>query len=74
MDLTEGSGGVVIRIHIHRLEPLMGTTVIDDGSPLGFEGWMELIGAVAKLLGSPDHVRSLDQQACAESGEKGVEP
>jgi hypothetical protein len=55
MGIAEGSAGLVIRIQIQRLEPLLGTAVIDDGSPVGFEGWMELIGAVAELLGSPDH-------------------
>jgi hypothetical protein len=23
----------------HRWKPLLGTAVIDDGSPVGFEGW-----------------------------------
>jgi hypothetical protein len=52
MGVAEGSDGVVIRIRIQRMEPLIGTAVLGHGSPLGFEGWMELIGAVAGLLGS----------------------
>ena len=52
---TGGSSGVVIRLRIQRLEPLSGTAVTEDGSTVGFEAWMELIGAVAELLGPADH-------------------
>jgi hypothetical protein len=47
--------GVVIRLRIQRSEPLTGTAVTEDGSTVSFEGWMELIGAVAELLGSTGH-------------------
>jgi hypothetical protein len=49
------SGDMVIRLQIQRLEPLLGTASTYDGSELVFEGWMELIGAIAELLGGPDH-------------------
>jgi hypothetical protein len=42
---------LVIRPRIQRLEPLLGTAATDDGRELVLEGWMELIGAIAEVLG-----------------------
>jgi hypothetical protein len=55
MSVSARSGNVRIRLRIQRLEPLTGTASTDDGSELVFEGWMELIGAIAELLGGPEH-------------------
>jgi hypothetical protein len=57
MSVSARSADVVIRLRIQRLEPLLGTASTYDGSELDFEGWMELIGAIAELLGGPDHAR-----------------
>ncbi len=46
-----GPAGVEIRLRIRRSEPLTGTAATDRGVELAFEGWMELIGAIAELLG-----------------------
>ena len=54
MGIAEESRDAVIRIQVVRLDPLTGTAASEDGAELGFEGWMELIGAVANLIGSPD--------------------
>lgn len=51
MRIPGGSTDIVIRIRIQRLEPLTGTAAADDGAGVSFEGWMELIGALAELLG-----------------------
>jgi hypothetical protein len=73
MGTAGGSTGVVIRIRIQRSEPLTGTAVTEDGSTVGFEGWMELIGAVAELLGSTDHPCTGDRNTPEESREEGDE-
>jgi hypothetical protein len=54
MGIAGGSGDAVIRIRVRRLDPLTGTAASEAGTELGFEGWMELIGVVASLIGSPD--------------------
>jgi hypothetical protein len=54
MGIAGESGDAVIRIRVLRVDPLTGIAVSEDGAELGFEGWMELIGAVANLIGSPD--------------------
>jgi len=54
MAIAGESGDAVIRIQVVRLDPLTGIAASEDGAELGFEGWMELIGAVANLIGSPD--------------------
>ncbi len=59
MRIPGGSTDIVIRIRIQRLDPLTGTAAADDGAGVSFEGWMELIGAVAELLGFSD--RSWDR-------------
>jgi hypothetical protein len=55
MSVSARSAEVVIRLRIQRLEPLLGIASTHDGSELVFEGWMELIGAIAELLGGLDH-------------------
>ncbi len=68
------AGSAVVQIRIERLEPLTGTAAMRDGAELAFEGWMELIGAVAELLCSPAQPPSLEQALPTGSREKGVEP
>jgi hypothetical protein len=55
MSVSARPADMVIRLRIQRLEPLRGTAAADEGSELVFEGWMELIGAIAELVGGPDH-------------------
>jgi len=74
MGVCGESTSVVIRIRIQRLEPLTGAAATGDGAELVFEGWMELIGVVAELLGPPDLPRIGDQKAPDKSPEKGAEP
>jgi hypothetical protein len=74
MGTSGGSTGVVIRLRIQRSEPLTGTAVTGDGATVGFEGWMELIGAVAELLGSADHPCIGNRNAPDKSREEGDEP
>jgi|SRR5215510_2367317 len=54
MGIAGESVDAVIRIRVLRVDPLTGIAVSEDGAERGFEGWMELIGAVANLIGSPD--------------------
>ena len=57
MSVSDGTGDMVIRLRIRRVEPLAGTVVTEDGAERVFSGWMELIGAIAELIGgSPHHV------------------
>ncbi len=46
-----GPAGVEIRLRLQQLEPLKGTAATEEGVDLAFEGWMELIGAIAEILG-----------------------
>ncbi len=43
---------LVIRVSIERTEPLRGTAATEDAAPVTFEGWLEFLGAVSKLLGA----------------------
>ena len=52
MGVSDGSGDMVIRLRIRRVEPLAGTVVTEDGAERVFSGWMELIGAIAELIGA----------------------
>jgi hypothetical protein len=54
MSVSARPADMVIRLRIRRVEPLRGTAAADEGSELVFEGWMELIGAIAELVGGPD--------------------
>jgi hypothetical protein len=67
------SPDVVISLRIHRREPLAGTAAAHDGPELLFDGWMELIGVIAELLGSQGHMGSRGRQAPAGSGEESAE-
>lgn len=72
MSVSDGSGDRVIRLRIRRVEPLAGTVITEDGAERVFSGWMELIGAIAELIGgSPHHVPSPDERTPTESDEKG---
>jgi hypothetical protein len=53
----------VIRVRILRLQPLAGTASTEDGAEFVFEGWMELIGAVANLIGSPHRADIVPEEA-----------
>jgi hypothetical protein len=49
------SADMMIHLRIRRVEPLAGSATTEEGAARGFEGWMELIGVVAELLGgSPE--------------------
>ncbi|WP_046472207.1 hypothetical protein [Allosalinactinospora lopnorensis] len=52
---------MVIRLRVERTEPLAGTAAAEDGTELGFEGWMELLRVVAALLGSPERPSAGEQ-------------
>ena len=72
MSVSDGTGDMVIRLRIRRVEPLAGTVVTEDGAERVFSGWMELIGAIAELIGgSPHHVPSPDQPTSTGSDRKG---
>ena len=70
MGVSDGSGDMVIRLRIRRVEPLAGTVVTEDGAERVFSGWMELIGAIAELIGSPLHAPSPDQRTSSDSDKK----
>jgi hypothetical protein len=74
MGIAGESGDAVIRIRVQRLDPLTGIAASETGAEFGFEGWMELIGAVANLIGSPDHPDIMDQRAASMSSEQRIEP
>lgn len=68
---SESSGDMVIRLRIRRVEPLAGTVVTEDGAERVFSGWMELVGAIAELIGdSPHHVPSGGRRTSADSNRK----
>jgi hypothetical protein len=72
VSISDGSGDMVIRLRIRRVEPLAGTVVTQDGAERVFSGWMELIGAIAELIGgSPHHVPGPDQRTSSDSDKKG---
>jgi hypothetical protein len=54
MDAAKRPPTAVIHIRIDQTEPLAGTAEVEKGDALAFVGWMELIRAVAALLGSSD--------------------
>ena len=61
--VSDGSGDMVIRLGVRRVEPLAGTVVTEDGAERAFSGWMELIGAIAELIGGwPDRVPGPDRR------------
>ncbi len=74
MGIAGESVDAVIRIRVQRLDPLTGIAASETGAELGFEGWMELIGAVANLIGSPDRPDIMDQRAASMSSEQRIEP
>jgi hypothetical protein len=74
MGIAGESVDAVIRIRVQRLDPLTGIAASETGAELGFEGWMELIGAVANLIGSPDRPDTMDQRAASMSSEQRIEP
>ena len=74
MGIAGESGDAVIRIRVQRLDPLTGIAASETGAELGFEGWMELIGAVANLIGSSDRPDIMDQRAASLSSEPRIEP
>ncbi len=74
MGIAGGSINVVIQIRVLQSEPLTGIATTKDGAELFFDGWMELIGAVANLIGSPDRPQLVDQRATTVSLESKAEP
>jgi hypothetical protein len=49
MDLS-GASAVLIRIWIEGSQPLAGTAAIEEGEPLRFDGWLELLRVVSELV------------------------
>jgi len=74
MGIAGESVDAVIRLRVLRLDPLTGIAASESGAELGFEGWMELIGVVANLIGSPDRPDIVDQRAATMSSEQRIEP
>jgi hypothetical protein len=74
MGIAGESVDAVIRIRVQRLDPLTGIAASETGAELGFEGWMELIGAVANLIGSSDRPDIMDQRAASLSSQPRIEP
>jgi hypothetical protein len=50
---VSGPADMVIRLRIRRVEPLAGSATTEGGAARAFEGWMELMGVIADLIGSP---------------------
>ena len=64
MGVDVGSVGAVIHVRIKKVEPCPVRLSTVAGCPeRAFDGWMELIGAVAGLIGSPHRPRLADRQA-----------
>ena len=53
MDATGEPATKVIHLWIEQGEPLSGTAADDEGPPVPFEGWVELLGVVSELIGAP---------------------
>ena len=43
---------MLITLAIEKTQPLIGTASSDDGETVTFVGWMELLRAVAELVGT----------------------
>jgi hypothetical protein len=41
---------VLIRIWIHRTDPLAGTAATEQSGPLRFDGWLELLRVISQLV------------------------
>jgi hypothetical protein len=44
---------MLIKIAIEKTQPLTGTASSEGKAPVTFAGWLELLRAVAELVGSP---------------------
>ena len=44
------SDPVLIRVWIERADPLAGTAAVEDGEPLPFQGWLELLRVLSELV------------------------
>ena len=42
-----------IRIRVRSANPLSGTAEAEDGEPVAFTGWVELLHVISALLGTP---------------------
>ena len=51
---------MLINIAIEKTQPLTGTASSDGKAPVPFAGWLELLRAVAELVGTPN--QSADDQ------------
>jgi hypothetical protein len=51
---------MLINIAIEKTQPLTGTASSDGKAPVPFAGWLELLRAVAELVGTPE--QSADDQ------------
>jgi hypothetical protein len=54
---------MLIRIWIERTQPLAGTAEGEDTGPVAFDGWLELLRAIAELVGPPAGDRQGDGAA-----------
>lgn len=46
---------IVIRVTVAQSDPLSGIAAAGPGDALQFEGWLELLNALAKLVAAGDH-------------------
>jgi hypothetical protein len=46
---------VLIRIQLEESDPPLGSACTEEGSPVGFQGWLELLRVLADMLGSTVH-------------------
>ena len=49
---------MLITLAIEKTQPLTGTASCDERGTVAFVGWMELLRAVADLVGTQDHTGS----------------
>jgi len=64
---------VLIRISIERKQPLAGPAATEGGDPVPFDGWLELLRVVSRLVAaaSGEDVQVMDQP---QAGKRTVKP
>ena len=56
--VTPEAASMLITLAIEKTQPLTGTASCDERGTVAFAGWMELLRAVADLVGEQEHTRS----------------
>ena len=63
---------MLIRIWVERMEPLAGTAATEEGQPLPFDGWLELLRVVSELVAAaPSSVEDADSAKGGHAGRAG---